>query len=80
MGALIVNAVFVFEVHRVSGDLLLALLLLGCLGGIDGLLLGKQHRVDVGQHTTSGNGHVAQKDVKLFIVPNLTEHCMMKMC
>ena len=33
-------------------------------------LLGQQHSLDVGQHTSLGNGHSSQKLVQFFVVPD----------
>ena len=34
-----------------------------------GTLLGQKHGLDVGQHTTLGNGHACQELVQFLIVP-----------
>ena len=47
-----------------AGASVLDLLGFGCLLG----LLGEKHCLDVGQHTTLGNGHTAEQFVELLVV------------
>ena len=41
---------------------------LGFAGGLGLRLLGQKHSLDVGQHTTLGDGHTGQKLVQLLVV------------
>ena len=58
------------EVRRVSRLALSDLLSLGDRGSSLNLLgaLGDEHRVDVGQHTTAGDGHTTEELVELLVI------------